>query len=57
METMGPMNPEGADFINGIGRLSVQQTRDQCKISFLLAEALYHFAKDSMRYAFAALLN
>jgi len=35
METMGPMNPEGADFINGIGRLSAQQTGDQRETSFL----------------------
>ena len=35
METMGPMNSEGADFINGIGRLSAQQTGDQRETSFL----------------------
>ena len=35
METMGPMNPEGAEFINGIGRLSTQQTGDQRETSFL----------------------
>ena len=29
IETMGPMNPAGADFINSIGRLSAQQTGDQ----------------------------
>ena len=35
IETMGPMNPVGADFINGIGRLSAQQTGDQRETSFL----------------------
>ena len=35
METMGPMNSEGADFINGIGRLSAQKTGDQRETSFL----------------------
>src|SRR5438132_11461797 len=35
IETMGPMNPAGADFINGISRLSAQQTWDQRETSFL----------------------
>jgi hypothetical protein len=35
LETLGPMNPEGADFINGIGRLCAQQTGDQRETSFL----------------------
>src|SRR5438132_12790580 len=35
IETMGLMNPAGADFINGIGRLSAQQTGDQQETSFL----------------------
>ena len=35
IETMGPMNPDGADFINGIGRKCAQQTGDQPETSFL----------------------
>ncbi|MGH8324044.1 MAG: hypothetical protein ACRETD_09650 [Steroidobacteraceae bacterium] len=35
IETMGPMNPERADFINGIGRKCAQQTGDQRETSFL----------------------
>ena len=35
IETMGPMNPAGSDFINGIGSLSAQQTGDQRETSFL----------------------
>ena len=35
IETMGPMNPDGADFINGIGRRCAQQTGDQRETSFL----------------------
>ena len=29
IETMGPMNPAGADFINGIGRLATALTGDR----------------------------
>ena len=35
IETMGPMNPEGVDFINGIGRLIAEQTGDKRETSFL----------------------
>ena len=35
METMGPMNPDGAVFINGIGRHCARQTGDQRETSFL----------------------
>ena len=35
METMGPMNPCGADFINGIGRQIALLTGDQRETSFL----------------------
>ena len=32
---MGPMNLDGADFINGIGRLTAEQTGDRRETSFL----------------------
>ena len=35
LETMGPMNPEGAEFINGIGRHCSRLTGDQRETSFL----------------------
>src|SRR5690349_18098870 len=35
IETMGPMNPAGADFINGIGRLVTALTDDRRETSFL----------------------
>ena len=35
METMGPMNPDGAVFINSIGRHCARQTGDQRETSFL----------------------
>ncbi len=33
--TIGPMNPAGADFINGIGRLVTALTGDRRETSFL----------------------
>ena len=45
METMGPMNPCGADFINGIGRQIALLTRER-ETSFLwqrLSIALQRF--------------
>ena len=44
METMGPMNPCGADFINGIGRQIALLTQDQ-RETFSLAEALNRSAE------------
>ena len=35
IETMGPMNPAGASFINGIGRLVTALTGDRKETSFL----------------------
>ena len=35
IETMSPMNPAGADFINGIGRLVPALAGDQRETSFL----------------------
>ena len=35
IETMGPMNPAGADFISGIGRLVTPLTGDRRETSFL----------------------
>src|SRR5438034_1558753 len=55
IETMGPMNPAGADFITGIGRLSVQQTGDQRETSFLwqrLSVSLPRFNAVCFRGAF-----
>ena len=46
METMGPTNPGGADFSNGIGRQIALHTRDQRETSFLwqrLSIALQRF--------------
>src|SRR5437870_2979432 len=34
IETMGPINPAGADIINGIVRLSAHETGDQRETSF-----------------------
>jgi len=55
METMGPMNPDGTDFINGIGRLCAQQTGDQRETSFLwqrLSIALQRFNAVCFRGSF-----
>ena len=56
METMGPMNPSGADFINGIGR----QIRSTPVISARppsFGRGSQFICKDLMRSAFAALLS
>ena len=55
METMGPMNPSGADFINGIGRQIALHTRDQRETSFLwqrLSIALQRFNAVCFRGSF-----
>ena len=55
METMGPTNPSGADFINGIGRQIAQHTRDQRETSFLwqrLSVALQRFNAICFRGSF-----
>src|SRR5690349_789494 len=35
IETMGPSEPSGAAFINGIGKLIAKQTSDRSETSFL----------------------
>ena len=55
METMGPANPGGADFINGIGRQIALHTRDQRETSFLwqrLSIALQRFNAVCFRGSF-----
>ena len=55
IETMGPTNPSGADFINGIGGQIARQTRDQRETSFLwqrLSVALQRFNAVCFRGSF-----
>src|SRR5690349_23441953 len=56
IETMGPMNPDGADFINGIGRQTAEHTGDRRETSFF-GRGSRALCKDSTLYAFAVLLN
>ena len=55
IETMGPINPAGAEFINSIGRLSAKETGDQRETSFLwqrLSVTLQRFNAVCFRGAF-----
>src|SRR5688572_12054256 len=45
IETMGPMNSDGDDFINGIGRQTAEQTGDRREISFLWQRLSIAFQK------------